>query len=440
MSYGVATGTSTFRSRARAALHDPSAVLSLPFLFGAGLVFVRFSMLNEIATYVTGHNPYLLYLFGLPAVIAIVLSGGIPRVVRYRAAQLWLAYGLWGVLAIPFSIWMGGSFHAMLIYWRTELLMVFVVGGLVRSLRECNWLMYTIAAAAAMCLVWTRLFVKETAEGGGRLALEVGTIANSNDFASYILLTLPIILWVVLSSRSALMRLAGLGTFGYGIYVVLASGSRGALVALSAQLLFFAVAGTRKLRVGLFLIAPVVLVVAVLALPSVVAKRLTSFTAGKNSSREALQSSEMRERLLRDAVEAAITHPAFGIGPSQFTLYEGKVLQGSTRGTFWFGAHNSYAQAASESGIPAVLLCMAAIWATFRLLKATAQKCQGDPDLRILWNATFCARLALVGFSIAIFFVNFAWTFHLPAMTGLAIALSSAAHIHEQQRAEASHS
>ena len=65
-----------------------SAARRIAFWFGVGLVFVRFSMLNELLSYVDGRNFYLLYLFGIPALLGLLVSGGITRVLRERAAIL----------------------------------------------------------------------------------------------------------------------------------------------------------------------------------------------------------------------------------------------------------------------------------------------------------------------------------------------------------------
>lgn len=437
LDYGSAGKPSVYSARNASILKDQSEPLSVAFLFCAGLAFIRFSLVGEILTYVTHHNFYLLYVFGLPATIALVVSGGLARVLRRQPTILWMCFGLWAVAAIPFSLWKGGSFHAVFNYWKAELLMLFVIGGLTKTVRECKALMLTIAGAAAVSLLWTRIFLKTT-DTSGRLTLEVGSISNANDFAGFLLLAVPFIVWVTMSSRSIFMRVIALGAVGYGVYVILASGSRGALVALAAELLFFAFAAKRRHRVTLWLAAPVILLVAVIALPDTVVTRLTSFTASKGASREALESSQMRERLLKDAVNAAIEHPLFGIGPGQFTLYEGTVLKGNTRGTFWFGAHNSYAQAASECGIPVLIFFLAAVWSTWRLLTATGEAARQAPHLAPIANAVFCAKLSMIGFCIAIFFINFAYTFYLPAMTGIAIALASAAQLPQGQQTGAS--
>src|SRR6266436_2986938 len=90
-----------------------SATRKIAFWFGVGLVFVRFSMLNEMLSYIAGRNFYLLYLFGIPVIVGLVVSGGIGRVLRERPAILWLCFGVWAAMAIPFSIWRGDSAHTV---------------------------------------------------------------------------------------------------------------------------------------------------------------------------------------------------------------------------------------------------------------------------------------------------------------------------------------
>jgi len=412
-----------------------NAARKLAFWFGVGLVFVRFSMLNEMLSYLIGHNFYLLYFFGIPALLGLLVSGGIARVLRERAAILWLCFGTWAVITIPFSIWRGGSAHTVWSYWKTELIMIFVIAGATRTWRECRILMLAIAAAATVNLLTSRLFGQ--VEMNGRRDLDFGTVANANDFAGHLLLVLPFLVWVALSCKSLILRLAALGGLSYGVYLVLASGSRGALIALAIDFLFFTFAARRPYRLGLWLLAPVIVIIALTVLPGSVVNRLESFSSSQSgASDEALASSEARQTLLRDSIIAALRNPIFGIGPGQFVTSEGTREELKGTGAYWGGAHNSFVQAASECGIPALLFYVAAIWSSWRLLKILGRRTSNRPQLLGATNAGFCIRLSIIGFCTAVFFLNFTYTFYLPAMTGLAIALASAVHVDRNDRTE----
>lgn len=395
--------------------------LSLALWFAAALVFVRFSMLNELITHLTGLNVYLLYLFGFPAILAAIAKGRARETMSTRPVVWWLSFGFWLAAAVPFSIWKGGSAHIVWTYFRSDLTMMFVIGAVARTWRDCRALMLVIAAAAMVTLVSSKFFAQAAVTG--RMDLEFGTVANANDFAGHLLFVLPFVLWVVVSSRSRMLRLAALLGVCYGMYLLLATGSRGALVGLAADLLFITFKGSLRHRLVLCLLAPVVLVAAFIVLPNVVSKRLTSFSSSAEASREALESSQAREHLLLDSVWCALENPIVGIGPGQFTTYEGtKSVRGS--GTFWHGAHNSYVAAASEAGIPALFFYFAAIWSSWRLLKRILRRSSSEPQMSEQKNAVFCLMTAMLGFCTAIFFLNFTYMFYLPAMSGLAIALA----------------
>lgn len=392
--------------------------------FAAALLFVRFSLLNEVLTYLTGLHFYLLYIIGAPAILAVFAKKGLRDTLRQTPVLLWLSFGLWLVLATPFSIWRGGSVHTVIGYFRSELVMLFVVGALARTWRDCKLLMHVMAAAAMVSLAVSRIFASTTADD--RLSLEFGAVANANDFAGHLLLILPFLLWIALSSTSRILRLIALLGVCYGAYVVLASGSRGALIALAAELLFFTFTSDLRHRIALCILAPLVIAVAFTALPKVVSTRLiTFFPSATDASVEALESTQAREQLLLDSINCAVHHPIFGIGPGQFEFYEGTTIRhGAERR--WHNAHNSYTLAASEAGIPALLFYVAAICSTWLLLRRVRGRARIEPQASGRGNAVLCVMIALLGFCTAIFFLNFTYTLYLPAMGGLAIALNRA--------------
>lgn len=392
---------------------------------GMGFVFVRVSMLNQLLSYVSGHNFRLLYLFGIPAAVGLVASGAILRALRSRAVIFWVCFAAWGTIAIPFSIWRGGSAHTMWAYWSHELIVMFVIGGLARTWRDCRVVMSTIAAAAAVSLLSAKFFGQ--VEGAGRLSLDFGTVANANDFAGHLLLVLPFLLWIVLSSKARPLRVIALCGLAYGLFVVLATASRGALIALVFDVLFFMFAARRRYRIAFAVVAPITLAAAMVVLPAAVRNRLVSFSSREaHASQEAIASSEARGYLLRDSIVCAFQNPIFGIGPGQFTTYEGRKGLAGT-GASWHGAHNSYAEAASECGIPGLLFFIAGVSCTWHLLEAVRRRTRRKPQLLEMTNALFCVQLAMVGFCVAIFFLNFTYFYYLPATAGLATAFVSAA-------------
>src|SRR5208283_5432288 len=108
--------------------HDPIQRMAL--YLGLGLIFVQFTVLPQIIAYVLHTNLYVLYLVGVPAILAVFLNGGIRSSFRARPAYYWTGFGCWMALATPFSSWRGGSALCCYGYWRTALIMLFVIAGM----------------------------------------------------------------------------------------------------------------------------------------------------------------------------------------------------------------------------------------------------------------------------------------------------------------------
>ncbi len=138
-------------------------------------------------------------------------------------------------------------------------------------------------------------------------------------------------------------------------------------------------------------------------------------------------SSESREYLLRKSITYTFEHPIFGVGPRQFASYEGQHNRIVGTHGLWNEAHNSFTQASSECGIPALIFFLAGIVSTYRLLNGVWREARRRPDCGEIRVTAFCAMLGLTAFLAAIAFLNFAYFFYLPAMGGFAIALRRAA-------------
>jgi hypothetical protein len=404
---------------------DPIQVMA--FGLGLMLLFLRTSMLHEIQTMLMGFNLRLLYIFGVPALLGVVLAGGIQRSLQRRTAWYWMGFAVWMALTVPGSVWKMGSALLWLTYVRVDLITLFIIGGLVCTWRQCKLVMYAFAGAGVVDLLASRLFLKE-ARFGGRLGLSFGSLANPDDFAAHLLLTLPFLLWVAHSTKSVVLRLFALASVAIGIYTILRTGSRGALVALVLASVFFLWRGTTRQRLALLAGTVVLIPVLVAAEPQESLHRITSFSDDVTSGAEAAGSTAARKYLLRKSLEYAIHNPIFGVGAGQFAWAEGVASRvgGTTHGQ-WQETHNTYMQVASECGIPALILFLCGIGSTFRLLNSTFRQARRRSDCEDIAAASFFAMLAMVAFCTAIFFLSFAYFFYLPALAGLAIALDRTA-------------
>jgi O-antigen ligase len=405
------------------AIDRANPVRRLTFFFAVGLVFVRFSMLHQILAFKTHTNFYLLYVLGIPALLGILLTGGIRRMFHARVAIYWMCFAAWIAIAVPFSTWRGGSAQTVMTYLRTDFIMMFVVGGLAIGWDEARLILKTIAAASLVNLVTSQVFGQ--IDANERVSLTVGTVANSNDFSAHLLFVLPFLLWIVLSGNWKISRLiAALGS-GYGVYIILASGSRGAALALVMGTLWMIVANPGRLRIPLILGCIGAVILSIMFLPKLTVRRILSFS-DSTATEEAALSSRIRERLLIDSLKFTADNPIFGVGPGQFSTNEGKNTRGTREAGLWYQTHNTLTQIASECGLPGLLFYLTGIISTGLLLGRLHKQVRGSPELQDVFSALFCMRLSMIMYCTAILFLNFGYFFYLPAMAGLAAVLSGA--------------
>jgi O-antigen ligase len=399
----------------------PNALRKLAFYFGLALLFVEITVLQELAPYVLGFNAYILYLVAPPAILFGLFTGSLQRTFRHRAAYYWLAFYAWMILATPFSHWRGGSFDRV-VDGRINLIMLVIVGGLATNWPEVRAIFYTLAAAAVINLLTARLLMNSS-NGRISVALQGFDIGNSNDLAAGLLLVLPFVLFLALG-RHPITRIPALAVIGYGLWIILGTASRGAVIALAVMFLFTMWFGSPRLRIAGLVAVVAIPAIVFVALPGATLSRLGTLVGEQHEEAEESQASRMY--LFQKSVLFTIQHPLFGVGPDQFANYEGGESVAAGRVGNWHATHCAWTQVSSECGIPALILYMCGVGSAFALVMRTFRRArlQGHTEIA---NACFCYLLAMVGFLIAITFLANAYRFYVPAMISLAITMSFAA-------------
>ena len=425
---GVATGTLAPPAAGQAAFSlsddwETQPIRKISFYFCLAALFLRLSVLPELIAYVTRVNTHLLYLVGPLAIVSTLLMGGVQRTFRARAAWYWLGFFAWMVVATPFSSWPGGSAGRVMSYARVDGIFLFLVGGLAFNWHDVRVTFRTIAAAALVNLVSTKIF-----EGAvnGRLSLQAsGTIGNSNDLAAQLLLVLPFLFFFMLGrDRSIVVRGAVLVSLLYGIWIILGTASRGALIGMAVVFLCILIHASLPQRLLLAVFAVVITLVALVALPTMTLNRLGSLFGEKQV--EADSSRVSRQYLFKTSLKYTIQHPLFGVGSGQFSNFEGKTSRAEGMAGNWHETHCAFTEVSSECGVPAFIFFTCGLGSATLLVLRTYRKAKREGYLDIA-NGCFCYLLAMVGHLVALCFLSQAYTYKLAAMVGLAVTVSFAA-------------
>jgi hypothetical protein len=405
---------------------SPSDVgLGQRFGFVVLCVFAISGYANEFAVQLFNAKAYISTISWMLLPVLLVLSGNLLRGFRDKIGVLWFGFLAWLVLAIPFSVWKGGSFALLVSYVPHGWLQLSYYAAFLVSVRHCRRLMFFIIASNFFLLLDCFLFGSAK---NGRFEISHSIFfTNANDLALQLLIAITQFMYL-LYQRQVWKHLVGGAAILVTLTYMLKTASRGAMLAVVILALIGFLFAKNRMRLALIGV-PVALATLVLV-PSSVFHRLTligfqpeNLTATSMDDASAVASQMERMGLFRQSVTYAITHPLFGVGPGQFAVaaYGDAVKEGGQ--SPWLGTHNSYTQVASECGIPAFLLytsvIVIALISNFRIFRRTANV-PASSDLSALAFCTFNATLA---YAICTFFFHIAYSGYLPCIAGMSVAL-----------------
>jgi O-antigen ligase len=363
--------------------------------------------------------------------VCTLFSGHALAWLRSKAGIFLAAFTAWVVFCVPFSVWRGGSFQTALQTLRGLLIMIFLVALLANTSR-CMTVMrvlgYSLAVSAALALI-----IGERLEG--RLVMPGGTYSDPNTFCLTLVMGLPF-LWMEGSLAKGIGRkISALVATIVVLWACLATGSRSGLLALLVVVLihFFRLPAPGKLR--LMASAALVALMMPLVLSDYLLDRFRRFSApaleqeasgpgASDRARADYLSLQSREFLLLTSIEMTLKNPLVGVGPGQFQVAEAALAGAQGRRAAWHDTHNTYTQVSSETGIPGLVLLLAALGFGLRtLLQITKDKpAENDEHWQAIWSGAAYLQLSMAGVLTGAFFLNIAYSYWLPVLIGLAIA------------------
>jgi O-antigen ligase len=354
---------------------------------------------------------------------AVVLTGGLRRVLA-SPVSIWLVcFTCWLMLSTPFSFWKGGSFETLKIWLKSFLAFVMTV-GLVRNVRHCRLATYGIGFAGAAVLLGCVFFRGSNPDG--RLGLTQGVLANPNALGQVLLVILPFWVYSTISGAPgwSARRLVSLPAALVMMMLILMTGSRSALLGLVGVALVMLLLARRASKIKV--VVPLALAGVFLAafLPSSLRDRYRTMVRTEDedlrySQRSAVGSTEERLELLKESLRMTLDHPLLGVGPGVFEAASAAEAEKRPGQPMWRVTHNSYTEVSSEAGIPALVFYLGALFWSLK----TCYSLQGRPEKGEIARIAYWLLLSLVGFVVTAFFANLAYAYYLPTLAGLSAAL-----------------
>ena len=427
---------SSFQQKAR----ERAVAAAFPVLICS--LFLVFSALFEVVPGIWRARPQLI--LGAIGLFVLFTTGEAMRVVMAPIGKSLLIFTAWFVICIPFAIWRGGSFGVLIGLWYKSVLMFVLTAGLLSTLPHAKKLFRTIGYAVALMAM---LALARHTYSMGRLTLPYTRFANSNDLAVTLLVGLTFLGYLFLRGSSR-ERIVAVFLSAPVALALLKTGSRGALLGVAMLCVFGFLQASKRTKVKMAIAAPLILIVLAVVVPSNLRERYTTLfkSGGETSLTEqdrrtteetkeymaATGSAEARFRLLKDSITITLNHPIFGVGPGNFMVEQENLAVARGELGMWHVTHNSYTQVSSEMGIPGLVLYVAFLYQTFKVLNSIVRNRQGGErwaDLRALGSSL---RGAIIVLATIAFFDSFAYLPDVPILAGLASALG---YLAQKQRA-----
>jgi O-Antigen ligase len=409
-------------------LKSTAPVPSLVFWFAAWYTFLSFSHSVEFID--TTGRLHLSIITGLLCIVGLLATGGLP-VMLVSKPGVWLSlFSFWIFVGLPFSMWRGGSFADFTGVWIKSYVTFFLVGGLIFSLDQVRKMALVLALCA---LSQIYLAFHGGIQSDNRLTMSYGSLGNSNDLATALLVSLPYVVFVILNKRSnTILRILFIPMTVMLFVAVLKTGSRGGLIAVAAliAIAFFRSPGGNKLQIAVAAIIVVGLFAAFVP-SSLRARYMTIFSnesAGDSQSvASAVDSSNARRALLKNSVELTLRHPVFGVGLGQFAPQSFNLMIAKGQPGMWFTSHDIFGLVGSEIGIPGLIFFCGTMVVCFRSLHRMSKLPKVTPEIDLISGLANAIFMSLAAYVVCGIFSTQAYAYQLPVLASLTAALERVA-------------
>ena len=292
------------------------------------------------------------------------------------------------VMCIPFAIWRGGAFSTVADKYSKTVVVAMLISMAVYTVAELRKLMWIQASAVAL-VVFVSILLRNF--HNGRLhGVQKSILENPNDLAINLAISFPLGMAFMLSACGFKKIVWGVSLIFMAMGIVMTSSRSGLLAFILSFMIClweYGVKGKRRHLIWVSVLS-LGLGLAMALSSSHYRARVESIALGNIAGSGDKGSLEARKTLLKKSIMTALTHPLFGVGPGCFPVLD----------KTWYVVHNSYTELAAESGIPALVLFLMAIWAAFKNIAYVRKstRYEDDPDFRLFIQALWAGLAAYV--------------------------------------------
>ena len=390
-------------------------------------LFIYFSRLLDVTSRVTIalHIP----MFMMIGLLVLALSaGGVWRLAASRIGMFEVMFVVWVGVATAFSSWRSGS---VLVYRDClySAAVFFAILTLVRSMAQLARVARAMAFAGLAAAAFSFLYAQDMR--GGRVSVDIGTLADPNEYALVLLMTLPY--WWLVARNSRNPKLMGAISVLAAIPMLVAffrTGSRAGLLTLVGLVVAVFFRSRPAQRVALVVTVLLGTAVAAVTLPTNLRERYFTWFSSDATDQDLsadIASTQARRYFFMQSLKLTMEHPLFGMGPGQFAGVNWETSRAAGVHVAAQPTHNSYTEVSSETGIPGLILFAGTLVLSFRSTYRIAKLTENNESLKALSNTATCIFVSVTAFLIGAFFLSLSYSPLVTVALGLSAALQSVA-------------
>ncbi len=394
----------------------------------AFFLFVVVSRLPEVLANLVGTSFKIAILSLLIAGVIAILSGRLFQTLFQPTSLAILGFTAWCVICIPFSVWKGGSFAIIKGTWLISLAAFLIVATMPAVERHLRPYAGALAWATILNIVVLLKF-GTVQDSRGKLEIQ-SSLSNPNIMALQLLLGLPfLIYWVRTRGFVSWRGILGVGaSVGVAVLIVLRTGSRSGLIAMSIIGLILLAGMKVHVRIG---IVATLLLGSVAVIPFIpdylIYRYATLLNQEEDDTSEAAESSRARKQHLKESLILTMQKPLFGVGPGQFQVASADLAKNENRRALWRETHNSFTQVSSETGIPGTVLYLAMILAGLMPVWSDLRRANRAKTLLPRHEFAGALLISATGLFVTSNFSSLAYQYYWPIMCGMGLAYQQVA-------------
>lgn len=362
-------------------------------------------------------------LVAIVTLVSLLVSKESKRIEPSATVILMILFFAWVTVATFFAAQSAVAWPKWEEFGKT-LIMVFVTLMLVKHRRRVHWLIWMIVISLGFYGLKGGIFTIVTGGAFHVLGPADSFIANNNDLAQALCMTLPMMRYLQLQAKTKFFRIGmALSMLLTGV-AILGTYSRGGLIALTVVLAVLLFRSRRRMMVLV-----VFAMLAITAYQFMPAKWMSRMSTLHHASRTL--SAQERFRTWKFAANVALHNPILGGG---FEVYEDPAMwrKYAPEGAIERAVHSIYFRVLGEQGFPGLILFLALLFISLRNCARVRRATRDSIDDKWAFDLASMLQVSLLAFmtaGLASTSAYFDLTYQIMAVTALLRGMVEEQHV-----------